>query len=183
MSAIIQARPVDKLSQERLPTGDSCVLVIFGASGDLTKRKLIPGLYNLACEGCMNPQFEVLGIGRTPMNSEEFRKKSGEAAAKSKDTRDFSETGWTDFQTRLHYVEGDINNPNFYPQLRSRMEEMEKSGSSPNHLFYVSTPASVAGPIIEGLGTEGAGISIYSADECRGCRTIHRARPVWSRRD
>ena len=77
MSAIIQASPVDKLPQEPLPTGDSCVLVIFGASGDLTKRKLIPGLYNLACEGCMNPEFEVLGIGRTPMSSEEFRKKTG----------------------------------------------------------------------------------------------------------
>jgi Glucose-6-phosphate dehydrogenase, NAD binding domain len=65
MSAIIQASPLEKLSQEPMPTGDSCVLIIFGASGDLTKRKLIPGLYNLACEGCMNPQFEVLGIGAT----------------------------------------------------------------------------------------------------------------------
>jgi len=155
MSAIIQANPLEKLSQEPLPTGDSCVLVIFGASGDLTKRKLIPGLYNLSCEGCMNPAFEVLGIGRTPMSPEEFRKKTGEAAAKSKDTRDYSESGWTDFETRLHYMEGDINNPNFYSQLRNRLEEMEKSGSSPNHLFYVSTPASVAAPIIEGLGAVG----------------------------
>src|SRR3984893_16626760 len=155
MSAIIQASPLEKLSQEPLPTGDSCVLIIFGASGDLTKRKLIPGLYNLACEGCMNPQFEVLGIGRTPMSSEEFRKKTGEAAAKSKDTRDFSESGWTDFETRLHYMVGDINDPKFYPQLRVRLEEMEKNGSSANHLFYVSTPASVAGPIIEGLGAVG----------------------------
>ena len=155
MSAIIQASPLEKLSPEPLPTGDSCILVIFGASGDLTKRKLIPGLYNLACEGCMNPQFEVLGIGRTPMSSEEFRKKTGEEAAKSKDTRDFSEPGWTDFQTRLHYMEGDINNPTFYSQLRNRLEEMQKNGSSPNHLFYVSTPASVAGPIIEGLGSVG----------------------------
>ena len=140
MSAIIQASPLEKLSQEPLPTGDSCVLVIFGASGDLTKRKLIPGLYNLSCEGCMNPEFEVFGIGRTPVSSEEFRKKTGEAAAKSKDTRDYSESGWTGFETRLRYMEGDINNPNFYPQLRNRLEEMEKSGSSPNHLFYVSTP-------------------------------------------
>src|SRR6266446_10689347 len=155
MSAIIQANPLEKLSQERLPTGDSCVLIIFGASGDLTKRKLIPGLYNLACEGCMNPQFEVLGIGRTPMSSEEFRKKNGEAAAKSKDTRDFSESGWEDFEQRLHYMVGDINDPTFYPQLRVRLEEMAKNGSSPNHLFYVSTPASVAGPIIEGLGAAG----------------------------
>src|SRR5258706_14880047 len=103
----------------------------------------------------MNPQFEVLGIGRTPMSSEEFRKKTGEAAAKSKDTRDFSESGWTGFETLLHYMAGDINDPNFYPQLHLRLEEMEKNGSSQNHLFYVSTPASVAGPIIEGLGAVG----------------------------
>ena len=57
--------------------------------------------------------------------------------------------------TRLHYMVGDINDPKFYPQLRVRLEEMEKNGSSPNHLFYVSTPASVAGPIIEGLGAVG----------------------------
>src|SRR5260370_4428715 len=124
MSAIIQANPVEKLSQAPLPTGDSCVLVIFGASGDLTKRKLIPGLYNLACEGCMNPQFEVLGIGRTPMSSEEFRKKTGEAAAKSKDTRDFSESRWADFATRLPYVWADIDDPNFYPPLPTRLEDM-----------------------------------------------------------
>src|ERR1700694_1683088 len=154
MSAIIQASPLESLSQEPLPTGDSCVLVIFGASGDLTKRKLIPGLYNLSCVGCMNREFEVLGIGRTPMSSEEFRKKTGEAAAKSKDTRDFSESGWTDFEARLHYMVGDINDPKFYPQLRVRLEAMEKNGSSQNHLFYVSTPASVAGPIIEGITDE-----------------------------
>jgi glucose-6-phosphate 1-dehydrogenase len=155
MSAIIQASPLEKFSQEPLPTGDSCVLVIFGASGDLTKRKLIPGLYNLACVGCMNPEFEVLGIGRTPMSSEEFRKKSGEAAAKSKDTRDFSESGWRGFERRLHYMVGDISDPNFYPRLRDHLQAMEKNGSSPNRLFYVSTPASVAGPIVEGLGAVG----------------------------
>src|SRR5258706_5741464 len=103
----------------------------------------------------MNRQFEVLGIGRTPMSSEDLRKKPGDAAAKSKDTRDFSESGWTGFETLLHCMAGDINDPKFYPQLRARLEEMEKNGSSPNHLFYVSTPASVAGPIIEGLGAVG----------------------------
>src|SRR6266496_1447618 len=126
MSTIVEASPLEKFAEEALPTGDSCILIIFGASGDLTKRKLIPGLYNLACAGCMNPQFEVLGIGRTPMSSEEFRKKNGEAAAKSKDTRDFSKSGWKEFQKRLHYIVGDINDPNFYPQLRTRLDEMEK---------------------------------------------------------
>jgi glucose-6-phosphate 1-dehydrogenase len=65
------------------------------------------------------------------------------------------EPGWTDFETRLRYMVGDISDPKFYAQLRVRLEEMEKNGSSPNHLFYVSTPASVAGPIIEGLGAVG----------------------------
>src|SRR6202162_804324 len=155
MSAIIQASALETLSREPLPTGDSCVLIIFGASGDLTKRKLIPGLYNLACEGCMNPEFEVLGIARTPMSAEEFRRKTGEAAAKAKDTRNFSESGWADFETRLNYMTGDISDPKFYPQLRAHLEEMRKNGSSPNHLFYVSTPASVAGPTIEGWGAVG----------------------------
>jgi glucose-6-phosphate 1-dehydrogenase len=132
----------------------------FGAVDDAgatagRKRKLIPALYNLSCEGCMNPEFEVLGIGRTPIMSEEFRKRTGEAAAKSKDTRDFSETRWADFQSRLHYMAGDINDPRFYSQLRVQLEKMQKNGSSPNHLFYVSTPSSVARTIIEGLGEVG----------------------------
>ena len=157
MSTIVEASPLEKLTQEPLPTGDSCILVIFGASGDLTKRKLIPSLYNLSCAGCMNPEFEVLGIGRTEMSSEDFRGKMREAASKSKDARDFNESGWADFEKRLTYMVGDINDSEFYSQLRKKLEEMEKKGSSPNHLFYVSTPASVAGPIIEGLG--GAGLN------------------------
>lgn len=155
MSTVIEANPLEKLSREPLPAGESCILVIFGASGDLTKRKLMPGLYNLSCFGCMNPEFEVLGVGRTEMSSEEFRKKMRESASKSKDTRDFSEERWQDFERRLHYLVGDINDPAFYSQLKSKLEEMAKKGSSSNHLFYVSTPASVAGPIIEGLGKVG----------------------------
>jgi|HubBroStandDraft_1064217.scaffolds.fasta_scaffold1130327_1 glucose-6-phosphate 1-dehydrogenase len=69
----------------------------------------------------MNPEFEVLGMGRRPMNSEDFRKKTGE----SKDTPDFSESGWTDFETRLHHMVGDTKYPKFYPRLRVRLEEMQ----------------------------------------------------------
>jgi glucose-6-phosphate 1-dehydrogenase len=94
----------------------------------------------------MDPEFEGLGIGRTPMRSEEFRKKTGEAIAELNDTRDFGESGWTEFQTRLRYLVGHINDPMFYLRLRVRpeemeLEEMEKNGSSPNHLFCISTPS------------------------------------------
>jgi glucose-6-phosphate 1-dehydrogenase len=155
LSAVIEINPLEKFSLEPQPTGDACLLVIFGASGDLTRRKLIPGLYNLACVGCMNPQFEVLGVGRTEMSSEEFRAKLRESVSKSSDTRDFNESHWKEFEQRLHYFVGDPTGDQFYTRLSERLGEMQKSVSTENHLFYVSTPASVAGPIVEGLARAG----------------------------
>jgi glucose-6-phosphate 1-dehydrogenase len=155
LSAVFDVNPLEKFSAEPPPAGDSCLLVIFGASGDLTKRKLIPGLYNLACVGCMNPQFEVLGVGRTPMTSEEFRAKMREAVPQSSDTRGFNESQWKEFEQRLHYVAGDITDQQFYSRLKQRLDDSKHAKSSPNHLFYVSTPASVAAPIVEGLARAG----------------------------
>jgi len=155
LSAVIEVNPLNQFSLEPLPTGDSCLLVIFGASGDLTRRKLIPGLYNLACVGCMNPHFEVLGIGRTEMSSEQFRAMLRESASKSADARDFNESHWNEFAGRLHYMVGDINDEAFFGQLRDRLGEAEKSANTPNHLFYVSTPASVAAPVVKGLAHAG----------------------------
>ena len=157
MSAVIDVNPLEKFSQEPAQTGDACLLVIFGASGDLTKRKLIPGLYNLACVGCMNPKFEVLGVGRTEMTSEQFRAKMRENASKSGDTRNFDEKQWREFEKRLHYFVGDINDQQFFTGLGEQLGEMGKSANIANHLFYVSTPASVAGPIVDGLA--GAGLN------------------------
>jgi glucose-6-phosphate 1-dehydrogenase len=155
MKPNFEATPVDRTAGPPMPQGESCVLIIFGASGDLTRRKLIPALYDLACIGCMNPKFDVLGIGRTPMTSEEFRARMHDAAAASKEARDFSEAQWADFEKRLFYFVGDPSDVKFYPRLRAQLEEMHAAGGSSNHLFYVSTPASVAHPIIEGLGAAG----------------------------
>ena len=155
MSATVEANPIAGLSPSRLPQGDSCLLIIFGASGDLAKCKLIPSLYNLACVGCMNPSFEVLGVGRTQMSDDQFRAKMRDAASKASDTRDFSNSGWQEFGNRLHYFSGDFSHPDFFKQLRDRLSEMQRAGSSQNHLFYLSTPASDAPVIIEGLGASG----------------------------
>ena len=97
----------------------------------------------------------MLGIGRTPMSSEEFRVRMHGAAAVFKDARDFTEEQWSDFEKRLFYLVGDPNDTDFYPRLAARLEQMRAQGSSGNHLFYVSTPASIAQPIIEGLGAAG----------------------------
>src|SRR4051812_35346475 len=154
MSTVIQASPIGKASVPPLPKADSCLLIIFGASGDLTKRKLVPALYDLACAGCMAPGFEVLGVSRTELSDDAFRIQMHDSAVKSRDTRGFTDTCWGSFQSRLHYMAGDINDKDFYAKLKQRLEEMTKAGSSPNYLFYVSTPASLAPPIVEGLGAQ-----------------------------
>ena len=154
MSTAVAPEPI-KIVQPTLPKAGSCLLVIFGGTGDLTRRKLIPALYDLACIGCTNPNFDVLGIGRTQLTDEQFQERMHEGAAHSKDTRNYSEDGWKDFVKRLHYLVGDANHPDFYPLLKAKIGEMQKNGASKNVLFYVSTPASLAPPIVEGLGQAG----------------------------
>ena len=67
MATIVEARPTTTYATPALPKADSCILVIFGATGDLTRRKLIPALYDLACVGCMSPHFDIVGLGRKRM--------------------------------------------------------------------------------------------------------------------
>ncbi len=144
-----------KVVNPTLPKAGSCLLVIFGGTGDLTRRKLIPALYDLACIGCTNPTFDVLGVGRTSLTDEQFRERMHEGAAKSKDARNYSENGWGAFASRLHYLIGNANEAAFFPELKKKIEEMQAHGASRNVLFYVSTPASLAPPIVEGLGNAG----------------------------
>jgi glucose-6-phosphate 1-dehydrogenase len=155
MSTVVQAQPIGTASVPPLPKADSCVLVIFGASGDLTKRKLIPALYDLACAGCMAKEFEVLGISRSEMSSEAFRDAMYQFTSKSRDARKFNDACWEGLAKRMTYMAGDINDPGMYMKLADKLAEMTKNGSSPNYLFYVSTPASLAPPIIQGLGAVG----------------------------
>ena len=154
MSATIDAKPMVKTAPPPLAKADPCVLVIFGATGDLTRRKLIPALFDLACEGCMPQAFRVLGIGRSAMSDDEFRSNMNEAmkAAKGKD---LSAEEWSRFAKSLFFFEGDPNDAGMYPRLAKKLAEMSSSGASPNHLFYFSVPPSVAPAIVAGLGKAG----------------------------
>src|SRR5256885_14786804 len=97
MSAIIEATPVVRVTSSGVPRGDACVLVIFGATGDLAKRKLMPALYDLAVCGYLSDRLEILGVGRTGMPLDEYRATMREAAATAKDTRNFTDEGWEAF--------------------------------------------------------------------------------------
>ena len=141
--------------QAAMPKAEPCTVVIFGASGDLSKRKLIPALYNLACEGCTGNLFQVLGVGRTELSDEDFRAQMLESAKVSKDTRDFDQAKWNDFEGRLSYVVGDPNNDEMLDELAEHLNQMHEKGASQNHIYYLSLPPSVTPNVVEGLAKAG----------------------------
>lgn len=149
----VEAAPIAAESS-RLPLADNCILVIFGATGDLNRRKLMPALYALAEARCMRTQFDIIGTGRTALTDEEFRTKMRAAVEQSAGQR-FNKDCWSNLERHLYYVRGDAHNAAFYPDLTKKLEQLHHAGASPNHLFYISTPASLAGPIVEHLGSSG----------------------------
>src|ERR1700692_4035889 len=106
---------------------DPCVIVMFGASGDLARRKLLPALFDLARHACLAPRFRLLGFARTQMSDDEFRRTAGEALAKGdKASQDADKQ--QDFLRRLRYFRGDYDDPESYGRLTKQLEELDREG-------------------------------------------------------
>jgi len=154
MSAtVIEPNPV-KFEQPTLPSAEPCVVVIFGATGDLTKRKLMPALCRLLDQGCLE-SVGILGIGRNPMSEDEFQKMVREALESSKKIEHLDDEQWRKFSERLHYMAGELDDENTYNQVSTRLEELAKEGASKNRLFYLATPPSLFSEIVKKLGESG----------------------------
>jgi glucose-6-phosphate 1-dehydrogenase len=155
MTTSVPAPTPEQRSRPPLSEAEACTLVIFGATGDLTRRKLLPALYDLQCVGGMSNRCEIIGTGRTPLTDEQFRDRVRESLAESDDATDTADPRWRGFEQRLHYVVGDPNDAGFYGRLATDLESRRRAGGNPNRLFYIATPSSLARPIIEGLGAAG----------------------------
>lgn len=132
---------------------DGVSFVIFGASGDLTKRKLIPALYNLACNNLLPEDFSVYGYAVTPMTDESFRDAMKTAVQESKEANPFDARIWDSFVKGLHYITADFVAPDGYKALAARLDEVEKQrGRAGNRLFYLATPPSFMADIVARLG-------------------------------
>lgn len=132
---------------------DSSVFVIFGASGDLTRRKLIPALYNLACANLLPPFFSVIGFAVTPMSDEAFRESMQEAIKTSTEANPFDEKVWSRFADRLFYITSDFTSTEGYQQLNAKIVELDQRNEMPlNVLYYLATPPSFYGDIVTKLG-------------------------------
>ncbi len=127
--------------------------IIFGASGDLTARKLIPSLFSLFSKHLLPEGFYVLGCARTPLNDESFREK---IRASIKKRNGVSESTISTFLNRLFYLSGEYNNSTLYTDLKKRLKTLdEKYVKERNHVLYLATPPNVYKPIIEHLGSSG----------------------------
>jgi len=142
------------LGQAKTPPG--CIVTIFGASGDLTKRKLIPALYNLALEKKLPERFAVVGYARSEMTHEEFREKMREAV------QEFSRTGlkdpavWELFAATLYFVRGSYDEPEGYRSLKEFIDGFDRSSRvMPARVFYLATPPDLYGPVIERIAAIG----------------------------
>jgi len=135
--------------------GDPCAIVMFGASGDLAKRKLLPALYDLAIHSCLAPRFRLLGFARTEMNDEQFQREATEFLPdKSPD----GHAGAThqEFMQHLQYFSGNYDDPESFQKLAKRLEQLDQEGQlGGNRLFYLATPPQVYPRVVEQLGRAG----------------------------
>src|SRR5687767_894584 len=107
MSAIVVEPDPMPMEAPALPKAEPCVIVIFGATGDLTRRKLMPALWNLKGQGCLE-SVRMLGVGRTAMSDDEFRALVREALVQSEKINEHDEETWRKFAQRIHYLSGEL---------------------------------------------------------------------------
>lgn len=131
------------------------IIVIFGASGDLTRRKLVPSFYNLDSDNLLPTDCLLIGCGRKPLSDKQFRQFAREAVVEHS-RRSPSEDGWNRLEGKIFYHTGGYDDPDTYQGLKSKIEQLERQNSTHYHiLFYISTPPAVFKPILENLGSSG----------------------------
>src|SRR5580765_89754 len=132
---------------------DPCAVVLFGASGDLAKRKVIPALFDLATHNSLGSRYAIVGFARTPMNDDSFRSATGEAAKTMSDIGPVDPAKWDEFSSNLFFSHGDYSDQQAYAQLARRLAELDaQKNLGGNRLFYLSTPPEVYPDIVEQLG-------------------------------
>ncbi len=131
-------------------------IVIFGASGDLTQRKLIPALYTLDREGRLPAEYAVIGVARTEFTDESFRDHLRAGVSENARLGRTDEAAWARFAARLRYCRGDYDDPATYSALAAQMAEMDQTcRTCGNHLFYLATPPQLYPVVVAQLGAAG----------------------------
>lgn len=135
----------------KAPPAGSCILIIFGASGDLTKRLLVPALCNLKRAGLLSENFAVIGVSRGAADDASFRRDLG-AGLKKLNDGDVADGDWKWLAERMFYLQGDFDNPSTYEELAKLLAKMDESHhAGGNYLFYLATPPQVFATVVQQL--------------------------------
>ena len=158
--------PIKAASRVQSPN----ILVIFGATGDLTARKLMPALYNLSLDNQLPADFACVGFARRDKNHEQFRKEMKEAVNQFSRNKPVKEDVWSGFEQKLYYHNSDFDQDDGYEKLKIFLEELDKKhGTKGNRVFYLSTQPSFFPMIVEKLHKHGL---IYPLHDERWSRVI-----------
>jgi glucose-6-phosphate 1-dehydrogenase len=129
------------------------VVVIFGASGDLTQRKLIPALYNLFLDKWLPDQFAIVGVSRTEMGDDEFRQRLRSGIDRFSRRCQANDPDWTAFAPHLTYLSADPTESTVYDALFGQLSSLDREWRmQANHVFYLATPPAIVEPIVRQLG-------------------------------
>lgn len=146
-------------SDATAPPVEPCVMIVFGASGDLTKRLLVPALYNLACDGLLPRRFALLGTALTEMDSTAFRERMSAAEGGIREfhtRRGFEPEVWDDLVARFHYEPGRFDDPAHFRRLRQLASELgERHATGGSLLLYLAVAPSLFGPLSAQLAAAG----------------------------
>ncbi|MBV9079057.1 MAG: glucose-6-phosphate dehydrogenase, partial [Methylobacteriaceae bacterium] len=143
------------MKQGQAKKAPPCTLVVFGASGDLSRRLLAPAIYNLLAAGLLPDRFAVVGVARSPMSHEAYRAEFAKALEEFATVPIMPDLA-SRLSERLFYSAGSFDDPETYPALRGTLEEIEaKQGTGGNRLFYFATPPTAFVPIATALAAAG----------------------------
>jgi glucose-6-phosphate 1-dehydrogenase len=138
---------------ERVP--DPCLVVIFGATGDLSHRKILPAFYNLRRAGLLPLETSIVGYARRPFSDTQYAAEMHDAVAEHS-RNPVEDALWDDFARTIHYQQGDFSDPADYARLAERLDQIDAAaGCRGNRLFYLATPPSAYGDIVKNLGDAG----------------------------
>ena len=153
---LMNAKTNLKTNSKTTPKTDAAVVVIFGASGDLTQRKLIPALHSLACEGHLPEKTRVIGLARSPLTDDAFRQRNFEGVSNYARLKPDICERWPQFQQRITYMAGGYDDPETYRKLAHELSKVDSNQKiQGNYLFYLATPPNLYPVIIEQLGKAG----------------------------
>jgi glucose-6-phosphate 1-dehydrogenase len=143
-----------------VPVAPPCAMVIFGAAGDLTKRLVVPALYNLVEAKCLPDGFRLVGVDRVSKTAEDWRRSLTDVmdqlvspGAGESQIDHIDQTAWRWLAERMSYLEGDLNDPETYRRLGEQLTQLDKTaGTSGNHLFYLAVADRFFSIVVAGLG-------------------------------